>query len=162
MLLLGLLAAMMLVTSPVLSHQGGGPNHGDKYWKNYYPNSYFNYCEPDGDRFFGDRKSSNDFWCHTYYTEYKTKWNNGKKYYYVHVYYEWRTPDRNFHKKDYWYYSQYEKWNDPDSSRPYFKAWVGYKPTGDHYWESFYYVNSPSLQQQPSSPSGPPARAATQ
>jgi hypothetical protein len=37
MLLLGLLAAMMLVTSPVLAHQGGA-HHGNKYSKNYYPN----------------------------------------------------------------------------------------------------------------------------
>ena len=41
MLLLGLLAAMMLVASPVLAWQPG-PNEGDKYFKNYYPGSYFN------------------------------------------------------------------------------------------------------------------------
>jgi len=143
MLLLGLLAAMMLAASPVLAWQPG-PGEGSKFGKNYYPTSYFNYCEPDGDKFFGDRKSGNDFWCDTYYTEYKKKSINGKKYYYVHVYYEWRTPDRNFHKQDYWYYCQYHKYNDPESSRPFFKAWVTYKPTGDHYWEWFYYVDSPS------------------
>ena len=43
MLLLGLLAAMMLVASPVLAWQPG-PNEGNKYSKNYYPNTYFNYC----------------------------------------------------------------------------------------------------------------------
>ena len=95
MLLLGLLAAMMLAASPVLAWQPG-PGEGSKFGKNYYPTSYFNYCEPDGDKFFGDSKSSNDFWCDTYYTEYKKKSINGKKYYYVHVYYEWRTPDRSF------------------------------------------------------------------
>jgi hypothetical protein len=36
MLLLGLLAAMMLVDSPVLAWQPG-PNEGKKYSKNYYP-----------------------------------------------------------------------------------------------------------------------------
>ena len=36
MLLLGLLAAMMLVASPVLAWQAG-PNEGKKYSKNYYP-----------------------------------------------------------------------------------------------------------------------------
>jgi hypothetical protein len=41
MLLLGLLAAMMLVASPVLAWQPG-PNEGNKYSKNYYPGSYFN------------------------------------------------------------------------------------------------------------------------
>jgi hypothetical protein len=41
MVLVGLLAAMMMLTaSPGLAHQGG-PHHGDKYWKNYYPNTYF-------------------------------------------------------------------------------------------------------------------------
>jgi hypothetical protein len=40
MVLVGLLAAMMMLTaSPGLAHQGG-PHHGDKYWKNYYPNTY--------------------------------------------------------------------------------------------------------------------------
>src|ERR671911_521842 len=92
MVLLGLLAAMMLVASPVLAWQPG-PNEGNK---------------------------------------------NGKKYYYVHVYYEWKTPDGKWHKKDYWYYCQYHKYDDPDSTKPYFKAWVTYKPTGKHYWESYY------------------------
>jgi len=41
MLFLGLLAAMMLVASPVLAWQPG-PNEGKKYSKNYYPGSYFN------------------------------------------------------------------------------------------------------------------------
>jgi hypothetical protein len=92
MLLLALLAAMMLLASPVLAHQGG-PHHGDKYWKNYYPNTY----------------------------------------------YKWKTPDGQWHKTGYWYYCQYHKYNDPNSTHPYFKAWVGYKPTGKHYWESFYW-----------------------
>ena len=64
---------------------------------------------------------------------------NGKKWYYVHVYYQWKTPDGKTHKSDPWYYCQYHKYNDPNSSRPYFKAWVTYKPTGDHYWEWFYW-----------------------
>src|SRR5215211_5880129 len=94
MVLVGLLAAMMMLTaSPGLAHQGG-PHHGDKYWKNYY----------------------------------------------VHVYYKWKTPDDGqWHKQGYWYYCQYHKYDDPNRSRPYFKAWVGYKPTGKHYWESFYW-----------------------
>jgi hypothetical protein len=57
MVLLGLLAAMMLAASPVLAHQGG-PNHGNKYSKNYYPNGYFNYCEPDGAKYYGKKKVS--------------------------------------------------------------------------------------------------------
>ena len=36
MVLLGLLAATMLVASPVLAWQPG-PNEGNKYSKNYYP-----------------------------------------------------------------------------------------------------------------------------
>ena len=94
MLLLGLLAAMMLVASPVLAWQPG-PGEGSKYSKNYY----------------------------------------------VHVYYWWKTPDGKSHKWDEWYYCQYHKYNDPDSTHPYFKAWVTYKPTGNHYWESFYWHN---------------------
>jgi hypothetical protein len=43
-----------------------------------------------------------------------------------------------------WYYCQYHKYNDPESSKPYFRAWVTYKSTGEHYWESFYYKSSPS------------------
>ena len=31
-----------------------------------------------------------------------------------------------------------DKYDDPDSTKPYFKAWVAYKPTGKHYWESYY------------------------
>jgi hypothetical protein len=135
MLLLALLAAMMLVASPVLAHQDG-PHHGDKYSKNYYPNTYFKYCEKNGAKFYGKTKASK--WCAQYYTDYKTKWTNGNKYYYVHVYYEWKTPDGKWHKQDYWYYCQYHKYDDPDSTKPYFKAWVTYKPTGKHYWESYY------------------------
>jgi hypothetical protein len=144
MLLLAVLAAAMLVASPVLAHQGGGPNHGDKYWKNYYPNGYFTYCEPKGSKYYGDKKASKDKYCDKWYTEYQKKWNNGKQYYYVHVYYIWKSSDGKNHEKDYWYYCQYEKWDDPNFKRPYFQAWVGYKPTGDHYWEKFYYVDSPS------------------
>jgi len=58
MLLLGLLAAMMLMASPVLAWQAG-PNEGNKYSKNYYPTSYFKYCEPDGSQYYGDKKASN-------------------------------------------------------------------------------------------------------
>jgi hypothetical protein len=117
MLLFGLLAAMMLVASPVLAHQGG-PTHGNKYSKNYYPNGYFKYCEPDGSNYYG------------------------KTWYWVHVYYYWKTPDGKTHKWDHWYYCAYHKYNDPNSTKPYFKAWVTYKPTGKHYWESFYYWKS--------------------
>jgi hypothetical protein len=31
------------------------------------------------------------------------------------------------------------RWGDPNAKRPYFKAWVAYKPTGKNYWESFYW-----------------------
>ncbi len=31
-----------------------------------------------------------------------------------------------------------DKYDDPDSTKPYFKAWVTYKPTGKYYWESYY------------------------
>jgi hypothetical protein len=144
MLLLALLAATMLVASPVLAHQGGGSNHGDKYWKNYYPTSYFKYCEPKGSKYYGNKKASNDKWCDTWYTEYQKKTFDGKKWYNVHVYYYWKSPDGKKHEWDDWYYCQYEKWDDQKSSRPSFKAWVGYKPTGEHYWETFYYVDSPS------------------
>ena len=58
MVLLELLAAMRLVASPVLAWQPG-PNEGSKYSKNYYPNSYFKYCEPDGAQYYGDKKASN-------------------------------------------------------------------------------------------------------
>jgi hypothetical protein len=136
MLFLALLAAMMLVASPVLAHQGG-PTHGNKYPTNYYPNSWYKYCEKGGSQTYGPTKASK--WCEKYYTEYQKKWNNGKQYYYVHVYYHWKTPDGNWHKQGYWYYCQYHKYNDPHSKRPYFKAWVTYKPTGKHYWESFYW-----------------------
>src|SRR3712207_3657740 len=44
-LLLAVLAAMMLVVSPVFAHPGGG-THGHKYANNYYPDDYFNYCHP--------------------------------------------------------------------------------------------------------------------
>jgi hypothetical protein len=143
MVLLGLLAAMMLVASPVLAWQAG-PNKGNKYSQNYYPNSYFKYCEPDGSQYYGDKKASNTRWCDHYYTEYQKKWTNAKQYYYVHVYYYWETPDGNRHTQDYWFYCQYHKYNDPDSTHPYFKAWVTYKLTGNHYWESFYYLKSPT------------------
>ena len=101
--------------------------------------AYFNYCEPDGSRYYGKTRASKNYWCYKYYTEYHKKWNNGKKYYYVHVYYKWRTPDSIRHTQDYWYYSQYHKYDDPKRTHPYFKAWVTYKPTGNHYWESFYW-----------------------
>ena len=58
MVLLGLLAAMMLMASPVLAGQPG-PNKENKYSKNYYPNTYFKYCEPDGSKYYGNWQDSN-------------------------------------------------------------------------------------------------------
>ncbi len=148
MVLLGLLATMMLVASPVLAHKGG-PTHGNKYSKNYYPNSFYKYCEPGGSQYYGNKKAANPKWCYrtpgygNYYTEYTKKTFNGKQWYYVHVYYQWKTPDGKTHKSDPWYYCQYHKYNDPNSTRPYFKAWVTYKPTGEHFWESFYWLAKP-------------------
>jgi hypothetical protein len=141
MLLLGLLAAMMLVASPVLAWQPG-PNEGNKYWQNYYPSgrgatTYFKYCEQDGAQYYGDNKANK--WCNTYYTDYKKKTFNGDQWYYVHAYYGWKTPDGQWHKWDDWYYCQYHKYNDPDSTQPYFNAWVTYRPTDNSYWESFYW-----------------------
>jgi hypothetical protein len=144
MVLLGLLAAMMLVASPVLAWQPA-PGEGNKYSQNYYPTSFYKYCEPGGSQYYGDKKAANPRWCDrtpgygNYYTEYQKKMFKGKQWYWVHVYYHWRTPDGTSHKREPWYYCQYHKYNDPNSTHPYFKAWVTYKPTGDHYWESFYW-----------------------
>src|ERR671912_522729 len=113
MVLLALLAAMMLAASPVLAHKDG-PHHGNK-------------------------KISNNNLCGQNYTQYKTKWINGKKYYYVHVVYWWETPDQNTHMWDDWYYCKYHKYDSADSPKPNFQAWVTYKPTGNHYWEYFFY-----------------------
>jgi Sortase domain len=68
------------------------------------------------------------------------EWINGKKYYYVHVYYWWETPDQMTHIRDDWYYCKYHKYVAADSPKPYFEAWVTYKPTGNHYWEEFFYT----------------------
>jgi hypothetical protein len=144
MVLLGLLAAMMLVASPVLAWQPG-PNEGNKYSKNYYPKGYFKYCEPDGAQYYGKKKASNERWCFHHVNQpeqpaYQKKTLNGKKYYYVHVYYWWESPDGQSHNWDDWYYCQYHKYDDRNGPKPYFKAWVTYKPTGNHYWESFLFV----------------------
>jgi hypothetical protein len=146
MVLLGLLAAMMLVGSPVLAWQPG-PNEGNKYSKNYYPNGYFKYCEPDGSQYYGKKKASNESVCLHRYIKitvdqpaYKEKWINGEQYYYVHVYYTWETPDGQGHNWDDWYYCPHHKYDDPNGPKPYFKAWVTNKPTGNHYWERFYYL----------------------
>jgi arylsulfatase A-like enzyme len=143
LLLLGLLAAMMLVASPVLAWQPG-PGEGSKYSKNYYPTSYFKYCEPDGSQYYGDKKASNNSWCDKYYKEYQKKSFQGKQWYWVHVYYTWKTPDGMPHQWDDWYYCQYHKYDDQNSTRPSFKACVTYKPTGNSYWEWFYYWQSSS------------------
>src|SRR5215211_1742849 len=95
MVLLGLLAAMMLVASPVLAWQPG-PGEGNKYSQNYYPNGFYKYCEPDGSQYYGNKKAANPKWCYrtpgygNYYTEYQKKTFNGKQWYWVHVYYQWR------------------------------------------------------------------------
>jgi hypothetical protein len=73
--------------------------------------------------------------CDKYYTEYKKKQYKGKWYWYVHVYYVW--DDRSGgtvveRTKHYWYYAKDKKYDDPDRVEPYFRAWVGYKPTGDY------------------------------
>jgi hypothetical protein len=131
MLLLALLAATMLVASPALAAP-----QGSKYDKNYYPNGYYDYCHPDGAYYWGHAADEH---CDKYYTDYKKKKYEGKWYYYVHVYYVWDDADYVEHTKDYWYYAKYKKYDDPNSTKPYFKAWVGYKPTHDYYWENFYY-----------------------
>jgi hypothetical protein len=142
MLLLAMLAAMMLAASPVLAWQPG-PGEGSKYSKNYYPNGFYKYCEPEGDQFLGSPRANN--WCDQWYTDYRTKTFNGKKYYYVHVYYEWKTTrGGQWQEWDGWYYCQYHKYNDPQSLKPSFKAWVTYKPTGEHNWEWFYHESSSS------------------
>jgi hypothetical protein len=141
MLLLALLGAMMLVASPVIAHPGGA-THGDKYWKNYYPNGYYNYCEPGGDNYYGATKANDEAWCDQWYTEYQKKKFKGEWYYYVHVYYKWQDPNNTPHTVDYWYYCRYHKYDDPNSTKPYFKAWVTHRPTGDKNWESFYWGSS--------------------
>jgi len=129
---------------PVLAWQPG-PNEGNKYSKNNYPNGYFTYCEPDGAQYYGDQKASNENVCDHRYIDgpgkppYEVKWFNGEQYYYVHVYYYWETPDQNTHLWDDWYYCKYHKYPSADSPKPNFQAWVTYKPTGNHYWESFFY-----------------------
>jgi hypothetical protein len=136
-LLLAVLAAMMLMASPVFAWQPG-PGEGSKYSKNYYPTTYFKYCEPDGSQFLGTSKANK--WCDHWYTDYKTKTFNGDKWYWVHVYYKWKTPQSGqWQEWDGWYYCQYHKYDDPDSNHWGFKAWVTYKPTGKHYWEWFYW-----------------------
>ena len=55
-----------------------------------------------------------------------------------------KTPDGNIHNWNDWYYCQYHKYDDPLYKRPSFKVWVTYKPTGNHYWEWFYYWKSPT------------------
>jgi hypothetical protein len=128
---------MMLMASPVFAWQPG-PGEGSKYSKNYYPTTYFKYCEPDGSQFLGTSKANK--WCDHWYTDYKTKTFNGDKWYYVHVYYKWKTPQSGqWQEWDGWYYCQYHKYDDPDSNHWGFKAWVTYKPTGKHYWEWFYW-----------------------
>jgi len=140
MLLLGLLAAMMLVASPVLAWQPG-PGEGNKYSQNYYPTSYYKYCDPSGSQFLGTSRSNS--WCDQWYTTYKTKTFNGDKWYYVHVYYKWKsTQSGRWQTWDDWYYCQYHRYDDPNSNHWYFKAWVTFKPTGDHNWESFYWQHS--------------------
>jgi hypothetical protein len=137
-LLLAVLAAMMLMASPVLAWQPG-PGEGNKYSKNYYPTgTYFKYCEPDGSQFLGTSKANK--WCDHWYTDYKTKSSNGDKWYWVHVYYKWKTPQSGqWQEWDGWYYCQYHRYDDPHSNHWGFKAWVTYKPTGNHYWEWFYW-----------------------
>jgi hypothetical protein len=44
------------------------------------------------------------------------------------------------HIRDDWYYCKYHKYDSADSPKPYFEAWVTYKPTGNHYWEEFFYT----------------------
>jgi len=140
MLLLGLLAAMMLVASPVLAWQPG-PGEGNKYSQNYYPTSYYKYCDPSGSQFLGTSRSNS--WCDQWYTTYKTKTFNGDKWYYVHVYYKWKsTQSGRWQTWDDWYYCQYHRYDDQNSNHWYFKAWVTFKPTGDHNWESFYWQHS--------------------
>jgi hypothetical protein len=137
MLLLAVLAAMMLVASPVLAWQPG-PGEGNKYPRNYYPTSYYKYCDPNGSQFPGTSQANN--WCDQWYTDYKTKTFNGDKWYYVHVYYKWKTTQGGqWQTWDGWYYCQYHRYDDRNSNHWYFKAWVTDKRTGDHNWESFYW-----------------------
>src|SRR3954462_2650898 len=105
MVLLGLLAAMMLVASPVLAWQPG-PGEGNRDANNYYPASFYKYCEPGGSQYYGDTKAANPRWCYrtpgygNYYTEYQKKTFRGKQSYWVHVYYQWRTPDGTSYKME--------------------------------------------------------------
>jgi hypothetical protein len=139
-LLLAVLAAMMLVASPVLAWQAG-PGQGNKFSKNYYPTSYYKYCDENGSQFLGSSRSNS--WCDQWYTTYKTKTFNGDKWYYVHVYYKWKsTQSGRWQTWDDWYYCQYHRYDDQNSNHWYFKAWVTFKPTGDHNWESFYWQHS--------------------
>src|SRR5215218_6354552 len=91
MLLLGLLAAMMLAASPVLAHKGG-PTHGNKYSKNYYPNRYFKYCEPDGSNY-SQTKASQNSRCNKYYKADNETTVSGEDWYALHDNSNWKTPD---------------------------------------------------------------------
>ena len=126
---------MMLVASPALAQSGS------KYHKNYYPEGYYNYCHEKGEHYYGDKDAEK--YCYQYYTDYKKKTADGKKYYYVHVYYKWYDEDEDkWYKKDYWYYCHYKKYYDEDEDEYYFKCYVCYKEDDGHkkkcYWEYFY------------------------
>ena len=127
MLVLALLAAMMLVALPALAAKQAG----SKYNRNYYPEGYYDYCHPDGENYWGDEEAAEH--CDKYYTEREKKQHKGKWYYYVHVFFVW-----DGEAEDDWYYARYKKYHVLKSLIPCYRAWVGHKPTGEYYWETFY------------------------
>lgn len=147
---LATVAILVALAATAAAAHADGPHYGDKYDKNYYPKHYFPYCEPDGTKYYGKTKASR--WCDTYYIAFREKWEGGKKYYYVHVFFDWHQQDDNpltplEHTQNKWFYCQLHKYDDPHSSgaRPSLKCYTTYKPEGWHYWESFNYQPPPPV-----------------
>src|SRR5215207_9892679 len=134
-------ALLVALTANVAAAHKGGPHHGNTYSKNFYPPEYFRYCEPDGaDYFTGDSLSDR---CDKGYSEYRTKWANGKKYYYVKTFFEWVSPvlthtgASKSGTAQRSYYCALHKYDDPDSKYARLRCQLTDEPSGKRYWEGF-------------------------
>jgi hypothetical protein len=138
--LAGLLLAATVVygASEATAHPAKAP-HGNAYQKNFYPEGYFDYAEPDGGGYLGFEKAHKE--TARGYTSYEKVKRDGRFYYKLNARFATfdGQRDRTVEKP---VYAALHKFDDYGSDRPGFRVYMTAPGTGKHYWRRFEAWNS--------------------
>jgi hypothetical protein len=127
-------ATVVYGASEAAAHPAKAP-HGNGYAKNYYPDGYYAYAEPDGESYLGLVNSLTT--TSRGYTSYKRVTVDGRRYYKLAAYFT-----RGKERVEKPVLAALHKYDDYGSDRPAFRVYMTHKATGKHYWRRFEARNS--------------------